>query len=199
MIVMKTVFARVITALVMIAGFTSCIWAGSKGEHVTEKRHVADFTSIDIKSVGSVYFTQSSDFSCTIEGEESHMTFLCNMFTFTSSPNAGSKTRDHNQRSDNSCKNSFHNNHIFYIQNIGPSMKEVLNKKINPATSEINHIKVRITLVTVDIGFHTLKLCKSNCNRPITGIPTMNSPHTNSPVTAAGEEAIRLQSTSGIE
>lgn len=44
---MKTVFARVITALVMIAGFTSCIWAGSKGEHVTEKRHVADFTSID--------------------------------------------------------------------------------------------------------------------------------------------------------
>ena len=46
---MKTVFARVITALVMIAGFTSCIWAGSKGEHVTEKRHVADFTSIDIK------------------------------------------------------------------------------------------------------------------------------------------------------
>lgn len=55
---MKTVFARVITALVMIAGFTSCIWAGSKGEHVTEKRHVADFTSIDIKSVGSVYFTQ---------------------------------------------------------------------------------------------------------------------------------------------
>lgn len=51
---MKTVFARVITALVMIAGFTSCIWAGSKGEHVTEKRHVADFTSIDIKSVGSV-------------------------------------------------------------------------------------------------------------------------------------------------
>lgn len=52
---MKTVFARVITALVMIAGFTSCIWAGSKGEHVTEKRHVADFTSIDIKSVGSVF------------------------------------------------------------------------------------------------------------------------------------------------
>ena len=42
---MKTVFARVITALVMIAGFTSCIWAGSKGEHVTEQRHVADFTS----------------------------------------------------------------------------------------------------------------------------------------------------------
>lgn len=70
---MKTVFARVITALVMIAGFTSCIWAGSKGEHVTEKRHVADFTSIDIKSVGSVYFTQSSDFSCTIEGEESQV------------------------------------------------------------------------------------------------------------------------------
>ena len=70
---MKTVFARVITALVMIAGFTSCIWAGSEGEHVTEKRHVADFTSIDIKSVGSVYFTQSSDFSCTIEGEESQV------------------------------------------------------------------------------------------------------------------------------
>ena len=70
---MKTVFARVITALVMIAGFTSCIWAGSKGEHVTEKRHVADFTTIDIKSVGSVYFTQSSDFSCTIEGEESQV------------------------------------------------------------------------------------------------------------------------------
>ena len=41
---MKTVFARVITALVMIAGFTSCIWAGSKGEHITEKRHVTDFT-----------------------------------------------------------------------------------------------------------------------------------------------------------
>ena len=37
MIVMKTVFARVITALVMIAGFTSCIWAGSKGEHVTNR------------------------------------------------------------------------------------------------------------------------------------------------------------------
>ena len=35
---MKTVFARVITALVMIAGFTSCIWAGSKGEPKIRKQ-----------------------------------------------------------------------------------------------------------------------------------------------------------------
>lgn len=70
---MKMIFARLFSVLVLAIGFTSCIWAGGKGERTTEKRNVSGFFSIEIKSVGRVYFTQASDFSCTIEGEEGHV------------------------------------------------------------------------------------------------------------------------------
>lgn len=70
---MKTIFTRFIGALILATGFTSCVWAGGKGEQITEKRNVSGFSSIEIKSVGLVYFTQASDFSCSIEGEEGHV------------------------------------------------------------------------------------------------------------------------------
>ena len=70
---MKTIFTRFIGALILATGFTSCVWAGGKGEQITEKRNVSGFSSIEIKSVGLVYFTQAADFSCSIEGEEGHV------------------------------------------------------------------------------------------------------------------------------
>lgn len=56
---MKMIFARLLSVLVLATGFTSCVWAGGKGEQITEKRNVSGFSSIEIKSVGLVYFTQA--------------------------------------------------------------------------------------------------------------------------------------------
>jgi len=70
---MKAIFARFLGVLFLAVGFTSCIWAGGKGERITEKRNVSGFSSLEIESVGRVYFTQASDFSCTIEGEKEHV------------------------------------------------------------------------------------------------------------------------------
>ncbi|WP_300726398.1 DUF2807 domain-containing protein [uncultured Bacteroides sp.] len=73
---MKTLFHNaILMATLFLTCTTSCVSAKSdKGDEgdttpMKETRDVKDFHIMDIKSVGTIYFTQANTYSCKIEGE----------------------------------------------------------------------------------------------------------------------------------
>ena len=56
----------------MVAAFASTLSA-KDNDRITQTRKVADFTRIEVTSVGQIYFTQSSEVTFRIEGKEKHV------------------------------------------------------------------------------------------------------------------------------
>lgn len=68
---MKTLFITFSLLFVLAAGF---IFAADKNENqVSEVRKVEAFSSIEVTSVATIYFTQSSTYSFKIEGKEKYV------------------------------------------------------------------------------------------------------------------------------
>lgn len=67
---MKTLL---ITLSLIFAATTGTVYAGDGDAKVSEVRKVATFSSIDITSVATVYFTQSDTYSLKIEGKEKYV------------------------------------------------------------------------------------------------------------------------------
>lgn len=59
-------------ALLVTLAFATGVSA-KDDDHVTQTRKVADFTRIEVTSVGQIYFTQSPKVSFRIEGREKHV------------------------------------------------------------------------------------------------------------------------------
>lgn len=60
---------RIYTFMFMVAAFASTLSA-KDNDRITQTRKVADFTRIEVTSVGQIYFTQSSKVTFRIEGKE---------------------------------------------------------------------------------------------------------------------------------
>lgn len=63
---------RIYTFMFMVAAFASTLSA-KDNDRITQTRKVADFTRIEVTSVGQIYFTQSSEVTFRIEGKEKYV------------------------------------------------------------------------------------------------------------------------------
>ena len=68
---MKTNIVGIIIALILT--FVGMLSVYAKDTKVSEVRKVDAFSSIEITSVGTIYFTQSDTYSFEIEGKEKHV------------------------------------------------------------------------------------------------------------------------------
>ena len=68
---MKTNIVGIIIALILT--FVGMLSVYAQDTKVSEVRKVDAFSSIEITSVGTIYFTQSDTYSFKIEGKEKHV------------------------------------------------------------------------------------------------------------------------------
>ncbi len=66
--------ALVITLSLLFAAVAGTVYAANGDANVSEVRKVSAFSSVEITSVATVYFTQSDTYSLKIEGKEKYVT-----------------------------------------------------------------------------------------------------------------------------